>query len=169
MSAGAIIGAAGLAAAANSADTFFNWGISRNLNQQIQEFNAAQAAIQRAYEERLANTQYQRTIADMKAAGINPASVGVSQLDSTPNGSYASASSSPFHGSSIGSGFNNLVSSAVNGLLAKDRNAAKYLANEIRDNARHAHRLEEIHEAIQEKKDSIAYIELIKNRYRRGY
>ena len=74
MSAGAFIGAAALGAAANSADTFFNWGISRNLNDQSQaqalqrmqseqEFNAAQANLQRQWEERMSNTAYQRAVA----------------------------------------------------------------------------------------------------------
>lgn len=161
----AILGAAGLGAAANSADTFFNWGISRNLNDQSQElalqrmqseqeFNAAQAQIQRQWEERMSNTAYQRAIADMKAAGINPASIGASQAASTPNASMASAGSGSagmanFTGSRLGSGFNNILSSALNGLISKDRDAAKYLANEIRDNAKHAHRVEEMRERLE--------------------
>lgn len=59
------------------------------------QYNAEQAEIQRQWQERMANTTYQRTMEDMKRAGINPilaAGMGLS-ADSVGSGASASISS----------------------------------------------------------------------------
>lgn len=179
---GAAIGAAGIAAAADNIDSFLNWGISRNLNQQTQamdlekmaeqagydkmfwdlssQFNSAEAQKNRDFQERMSNTAYQRAIEDMQKAGINPASLGGAQVSgaSTPSGATGSASnpqiasssksSANFQGSNMGGVISNLASSALYGMIAKDRDASRYLAREIQDNAKHAYRMQEINERI---------------------
>ena len=130
----------------------YEYDINKMQNEQI--FNSAEAAKQRSFEQWMSDTAYQRAVADMEAAGLNPASMAGSSPASTP--STASASSqianghmSNFH--AVGS-MDSIMSSAVNGMIAKDRDAAKYLADELRDNARHAHKMEEIAEWKAEKK-----------------
>lgn len=66
------------------------------------EFNSAEAAKNREWQERMSNTAYQRQVEDMKKAGINPAAAMLGSGASTPSGS--SASSSPAQAASGGHG-----------------------------------------------------------------
>ena len=57
------------------------------------EYNSAEAAKQRDWEEHMSSTAYQRAYEDMKKAGINPILLGANaQSAATPTG-YAAASS----------------------------------------------------------------------------
>lgn len=71
-------------------------------SQMNRDFNAAEAQKQRDYEAELANTQYQRAMKDLKAAGLNPV-LALSSGADVPSGSAASgsaASSSGYGGNS---------------------------------------------------------------------
>ena len=60
--------------------------------EKARDFNAEQAQMQRDWETEMSNTQYQRGVADMQAAGLNPAMLmgGASLSTSTPSGAAAS-------------------------------------------------------------------------------
>lgn len=70
-------------------DTALGWARKDTDN----AFNQGEAASARAWQERMANTTYQRTMADMKAAGLNPMLAYSQGGSSVPVGPMASASS----------------------------------------------------------------------------
>lgn len=97
------------------------------------EYNAREAAIQREWQEKMANTVYQRSVEDMKKAGINPILAAGMGLGTASVGSGATASiSNPdvFMGQSFaeqnsamtsqshGSSWNNSESGLATGLQA---------------------------------------------------
>jgi hypothetical protein len=63
--------------------------VNRDIGRENNIFSAKQAALNRAFQERMSNTEWQRGVADMRAAGVNPM-LAVSQGGaSTPNGTSA--------------------------------------------------------------------------------
>lgn len=100
-------------------------------------FNAEQAQIQRDYEERLANTSYQRAVKDLRAAGLNPYLAYSQGGASTPSG-YA-ASSATGVASKSGSIYGSILSAlvgALGGVAGKAISSATSIATaNIRSNA----------------------------------
>lgn len=83
------------------------------------DFNAEQAQIQRDWQERMSNTQYQRAMADMQKAGLNPilAAGGLSGAG-VPNGAVASvggASMSSAQGAMASGGLLGAESGSISG------------------------------------------------------
>lgn len=72
-----------------------NLTFDRNLNAMREEnaFNSQQADAQRGWEQMMSNTQYQRAVGDMKAAGLNPMLAYSQGGAGTPSGSAASSAS----------------------------------------------------------------------------
>lgn len=58
--------------------------------QKQRDFESTEAEINRTWQEHMSNTSYQRAVADMEAAGINPAMAAGQGGASTPAGSQAS-------------------------------------------------------------------------------
>lgn len=95
---------------------------------QAEQFNAGQAQLQRDYQTQMSNTAYQRSRADMIAAGLNPMAMAGMGGASTPAGSSASVGIPSGSSASVGipnmalhntiSPFSNLGASVAKGLDA---------------------------------------------------
>lgn len=73
-------------------------GIDTYNQGQMNKWNAEQARVQREFQREMSNTAYQRAMADMKAAGLNPMLAYSQGPASTPTGAMAEAVPAPKFG-----------------------------------------------------------------------
>lgn len=89
----------------------------------LNDFNASEAQKQRAWEESMSNTAYQRAVKDMKEAGLNPYLIynGASPA-TTPSGGVAQASSGSNATQSIVNSAFNLVGKISDNKVKRENN-----------------------------------------------
>lgn len=80
------------------------------------QFSAAQAKNQMDFQERMSNTQYQRAMADMRAAGLNPILAYQQGGAGTPSGAS---------GQSAGANFENVMTGIGHGVSSASQGAAR--------------------------------------------
>lgn len=72
-----------------------DWLTGNSAAEEQMDFNAEQAAKNRAFQERMSNTEVQRRKADLEKAGFNPMMAVMNNAASAPSGSTASGASAP--------------------------------------------------------------------------
>lgn len=107
---GNILNAVNQSAAANTAK-------SQAFAREQMQFNADQAALNRAWQENMSNTAHQREVKDLIAAGLNPILSAGGTGASTPTGSAASGASGKVD-ESYSSALSNYLMSLINSATA---------------------------------------------------
>lgn len=135
--AGALTGNVPLALAGVGASAYSASSAQKDANQLNREmanesnvFNANQSAAQMAFQREMSNTAYQRAVADMQAAGLNPMLAYMQGGSSTPTGSAATAVAPPKMENTAQPGINSAVQGAQTMLAVQNSAADIQLKNQ---------------------------------------
>lgn len=110
------------------------------------EFNAAQAQINRDFQERMSNTAYQRSMDDMKKAGLNPILTYQKGGASSPSGSSASTTALTLE-DPVGKGISSARTAAETSNMREQNENLKVTRDLIHAQAAQAHSQTTLNEA----------------------
>lgn len=115
--------------ASQGASNLVNTGVNIWSQKDQQAFNSAEAQKARDWQTEMSNTAYQRSVADMEAAGINP------NLLAGGGGQASSSAGAVASGSAAARGsfdFSSIFSNAIASLIAKDKISSSELIQEMK-------------------------------------